>query len=113
MKGPELDILGSSLTQLYITWVPLVQGSDTGGISLDSYIVYYKQETSSLWLQTTSHTLGYTILDMSLVQGSFYLMKIVAVNKYGQGPDSATLRAITGQRPDPSLYAPSVQLQAS
>lgn len=112
MKTPSFDIPESSLTQVKLLWETLTLGTETGGIALDGYMVYYKDEDVATWNSLISTTEHYTIIDQ-LTPGVYYLFKIIAFNKYGHGPDSNSLRVVAGQRPDPDTLAPVVTLSGT
>ena len=62
---------------------------------------------STEWTTLVSTTIGYTDVT-PLIPGTFYTFKILALNKYGSGIVSPTVRIIAGQRPDPDDAAPTV-----
>ena len=49
----------------------------------------------------------------NLVAGTYYLIKIAAVNKYGVGQMSSSLTVVAGQKPDPAVVGPLVTLDGS
>jgi hypothetical protein len=83
MNTPSFDIPTSSLTQVNVTWAPVIDNSPaTGGIPLSGYTVFYQDNTTSTWLYVNSTTIGYTVIS-SLTPGVFYNFKVVVVNLYG------------------------------
>lgn len=109
MQTPSFDIPTSSNTEIKVIWVPLVVGPETGGVTIDEYRVLYKADIDSVWNTLVSPTSAYTIVS-SLTAGTLYNFKIVAVNKYGVGPDSNSISVMAGQKPDPAAAGPIVTL---
>lgn len=95
MEQPTYDIQESTNFMIKLYWTPLIQGQQTGGIPLDGYRVFFKAEADSEWTLLDSPTEGFTYIS-SLVPGNFYTFKVIALNKYGEGVDSPTVRIVAG-----------------
>ncbi len=109
MELPTYDIPESTNTMIKLYWTPLIQGPLTGGIALNGYRVLYKADADIEWTTIDSSTIGFTYIT-PLVPGTFYTFKVIALNKYGVGMDSPTVRIVAGQRPDPAATAPVVTI---
>lgn len=95
MQEPSFDIPESTNTKIHLTWVPLVDGPQTGGIPVDEYRVLYKDDVASSWTSVVSSTIAYTEIT-PLIPGTFYTFKIIAANKYGSSIESPSVRIIAG-----------------
>lgn len=92
----ELTTLSQDITQLTNTQIKLVwtapsSGLATGGssVALTGYKVYWDLGTGAAMTAITSTTDTFYLVT-SLTGGQTYSFKVVAMNKYGEGPLSST-----------------------
>jgi predicted RNA-binding protein with TRAM domain len=95
----------SSNTALYLTWSEPSLGPNTGGsaLSLIGYNVYSDLGIEAAWTGLNLTTGSARLVDTPpLVGGQTYKFRIVAVNKYGEGPltTAPTFTVVTGQVPN-------------
>ncbi len=103
MSGLGHDLTAMTNTAVKLTWTAPTLGSATGGSSnpITSYNIYWDQGSNAAWSSLAS-TSNLYYLKNSLTGGTTYKFRIVAVNKYGEGPLSttSTFSVVPGQVPD-------------
>lgn len=103
MSGLTHDITALTNTAVKLTWTAPALGSATGGSSnpITGYKIYWDQGTDAAWASlATTTNLFYPV--NSLTGGNTYKFRIVAINKYSEGPllTTSTFSIVTGQVPD-------------